>query len=128
MKKLLLILFCVSICQAGTGNIQSGAPYSTTVTFPVNFNSKSSGASDSGVAAASPYTNTTMTVGSQPNEALVCWITWDTTYTTPGTITVSWDSTGTNQAMTVLSSQNESDSATSAQLWGLLAPQRGIKH
>jgi hypothetical protein len=54
-------------------------------------------------------------------------VAWLGTIASQGTITVNWDSTGTNQAMTVLESANESDNNCSVQLWGLLAPTSGNK-
>lgn len=96
----------------------------------VAHNSDSSAATDSGNAAASPQTSTTMTVGSGANRALICVTGWDTSYTTPGTITVHWDSTGTNQSMTVIASsdsQRGNGAPQGIQTWGLLAPTAGNK-
>jgi hypothetical protein len=70
-------------------------------------------------------TDTNMTVGSGSNRALVCLIGTQGLLSVSGTLTVAWDSTGTNQAMTLLASKDASDSSGSVGLWGLLNPTSG---
>lgn len=112
MRKLIAILMC--LCQQS-------------IYAAVAWNANSSAATDSGIGAASPQTNTTMTVGSGSSRALLCLVAWDKTFATPGTITVNWDSTGTNQAMTLIGSGNTSTNTCSVQFYGLIAPTSGNK-
>lgn len=109
MKRLISILLC--LCQPSWA--------------AVAFNSKSSAQTESGVGSASPQTNTTMTVGSGSNTALVCMVSFDKAFATPGTVTVNWDSTGTNQAMTLITSKDNSLASCSVALYGLLNPTSG---
>lgn len=112
MKKLLpLFLFLMSAPSWGA----------------VAWNSNSSASFESGSPATSPSTDTNMTVGSGANRALLCLVAWEGVFTGPGTITVNWDSTGTNQAMTLIGSGNTTTNTCSVQFYGLIAPTSGNK-
>lgn len=70
---------------------------------------------------ATSTTCSTITVGSGSNRVLICGISWTATPTSP---TVTWDSGGTNQAMTQITSNlNTRFNA----LYGLVNPTSGLK-
>ena len=69
---------------------------------------------------------TNLTVGSGTNRALVVELLFEAT-TAPTSITVTWDSGGTNQAMTQIATKVDVSTTLTAQLWGLVAPTSGAK-
>ena len=76
------------------------------------------------------YTNAAFTVGSGANRALVVALVCEsTTGNSPTAPTLSWDSTGTNQSMQLISTM--SDNRTSSEIrhfiFGLVAPTSGNK-
>lgn len=72
------------------------------------------------VLCVSTAADLTFTVGAGSNRALVAQIHFASD---PGTVTVTWDNGGTNQAMTQIISA--SGTAVFAKLWGLVAPTSG---
>ena len=66
---------------------------------------------------------TKLTVGSGANRALVVILAWDVD---PGTVTVKWDSAGTNQTVTQIS--KFAGSAGYVGIYGLVAPTSGAKN
>lgn len=79
---------------------------------------------DSITGQSSPFTLTTLTVGTGNQRALVVQIAW--LAAAPAGLTVNWDSAGTPQACTLIKSQAGVNGQT-VQLWGLLAPTSGNK-
>lgn len=65
-----------------------------------------------------------LTVGSGSNRALVCAITWSTNNPTAKSLT--WDTGGTNQAMTVITNAGATNTVR-VEIWGLVAPTSGLK-
>lgn len=65
-----------------------------------------------------------ITVGSGSNRALVALLQFDVD---PGTVTVTWDSGGTNQSMTLIEKLVNSGGTGCAILFGLVAPTSGEK-
>ncbi|MGD1003599.1 MAG: hypothetical protein ABR884_03450 [Minisyncoccia bacterium] len=69
----------------------------------------------------------TYTVGSGSNRALVAHLSWAGCTPLPTGISVTWDSGGTNQAMTLMASSSNTSDPGLTQLWGLVAPTSGNK-
>lgn len=86
--------------------------------------------SNSGVtsdtSAATAANLATFTVGSGASRLLLVFLAFDRTTTTGRT--VSWDSAGTPQPMTLLAGQDASDNSTRVEIWGLLTPTSGNKN
>lgn len=76
--------------------------------------------------SATTITNANLTVGSGSNRALVALLAFGAV-TLPTGITVTWDSGGTNQAMTQITNATAASSAGSTVLFGLLNPTSGTK-
>lgn len=74
--------------------------------------------------AVTSRTLTTLTVGAGANRVLVVALTLQGSATAPS---VHWDSTGTNQAMTLITSQVVTGSVAKLWLYGLVAPTSGAK-
>lgn len=76
-------------------------------------------------AGATSINCSTLTVGAGTQRALVCKIGW--TVTTVSAITLTWDSGGTNQAMTAITGATATGTAALAKVYGLVAPTSGAK-
>jgi hypothetical protein len=87
--------------------------------------SQPTGAGDvHGTGTSATFQN--LTVGSGSNRALVVVVTFD--IQTPGTVTMTWDSGGSNQVMTqIVTLSSSAANEGTVQLWGLIAPVAGNK-
>src|SRR5882672_993504 len=81
------------------------------------------------VNGVATMTVSNMTVGSGSNRALVAGVMWDTNAALPTGITVTWDSGGTNQSMSLIpgTSALAINNSGSIALYGLVAPTSGNK-
>jgi hypothetical protein len=87
----------------------------------VAFDAKSTSAT---VAASSPTTNTTHTIGSITNGVLVAFVGFFTGVTTVNSVV--WDAAGTNQSMTLIGTLAVATNITVG-IYGLVAPTTGNK-
>lgn len=120
-----IFLSVVLVAIAGFTYLLITAPkvFADTVTFDAAGTGKET-------TNATSATFTTLTVGTGSNRALVAQLAFlgRSKTTAPTNITVTWDSGGTNQAMTLIT--NLSDSTTSSHhvyLYGLVNPTSGNK-
>lgn len=74
-------------------------------------------------AVASPVNYSGLTIGAQSNLALVVEINWAVA---KAGVTLTWDSGGTNQALTLIKTFTSASGYVS-ELWGLIAPTQGNK-
>lgn len=91
------------------------------VTFDANATASTLG---NGILGTTGVTSTALTVGSAANRALVVALAFSNTAIT--SVVVTWDSGGTNQAMTQIITAN-STQPTMSRLYGLVAPTSGAK-
>lgn len=84
------------------------------------------GAADVAGNTVTSVSLTTLTVGSGTNRALVVQLCWDTTSVPPAGISVVWDSGGSNQSCTLITSQ-AAPSFSGCALYGLINPVSGNK-
>jgi hypothetical protein len=89
---------------------------------PVTFDAKSTAITDSG-AGVTTFTQANLTITAAAN-ALVYQAIFGANVTA---VTAHWDSTGTNQLMTLLGSNYDATSATAHFIFGLLNPTTGAK-
>lgn len=79
---------------------------------------------------ATTLTNANLTIPSGAT-CLAVWAVWAYGTVVPSGITMTWDSGGTNQAMTLVADANSGvtglNTGAQAQVWGLLAPTIGLK-
>jgi hypothetical protein len=79
-------------------------------------------------ASGTSATYTGITIAAGSNRALVVTISWDGPATTPTAMSMTWDSGGTNQAMTrIVTSDPGGHTGTQSELWGLVNPVVGNK-
>lgn len=92
----------------------------------VAFDAKTATATES----ATPLTVSNLTVGTGDNRAMLVLVWWTTSIGVPSPISVIWDSGGTNQAMTLVTSTQVSNtnSSTACSIYGLIAPTSGNKN
>src|ERR1044072_4071005 len=77
-------------------------------------------------AGATSLNNTNLTVGAGATGLLVA-LCFNEVSAVPTGISVHWDSTGTNQAMTLIVEQQSNDVNGHVQIWGLVNPTAGNK-
>lgn len=83
----------------------------------------------SNVTATTTITHNNLTVGSGSNRALVVFLAFGGASAIPASLTVTWDSGGTNQACTAIAGTTNTTAGLSAGtiLYGLVAPTSGNK-
>jgi len=78
--------------------------------------------------AVTSQTYTGITIAAGTHIALVVTLGWDAPATTPTAMTMTWDSGGSNQAMTrIITSDTGSHAGSNSELWGLVNPAVGNK-
>lgn len=92
------------------------------VTFDANSTAPTIASAAVGVTGV---THANLTVGSGANRALVVQLSFS--LESLGTVAVTWDSGGSNQAMTQIVAQKTTGTFGESQLWGLVAPTAGNK-
>jgi hypothetical protein len=95
-------------------------PASAQVTFDAKITA------DATVASGTSISTTNMTVGSGANRVLVVELMFEAAVA-PTSVSVTWDSGGSNQAMTQLVTKQDVTTTLTAQLWGLVNPISGAK-
>jgi len=83
-------------------------------------------AASSPVSFASNAGNVTGSVGANSNRALFGCVAFNATIATVGTVSMNWDATGSNQAMTAITSVDIPGGGGSLFLFGLKNPASGI--
>lgn len=112
MKKILLAI--VVLCWAASARAN--------VVFDANATADCQQAAVVGTAGK---TCATLTVGAGANRAVLCAVAFS--LHSPTTEVGTWDSGGTNQAMTQIIAVNTSSTTGRSELWGLVAPTSGLK-
>lgn len=126
----LILLLAASIALTSVAAAQIGLPWpgpgtpasaggGSTVTFDAATTTPATG------TASNTLSLTTFTVGSGSNRYLVAGICWQVQ---AASITgIAWDPSGTNQAMSQITTQNTNGAVGRCELWGLVAPTSGNK-